>query len=127
MSTILDLCRGVPVQTYEPGTVLFVEGKKSGALCILVDGEVEILKGDFQVNTVKEAGAFFGEMSILLNVPHTATVRALTSCRVHMIHDGDAFLRANKEVAYDFLKVIAERLYSVTTYLTDLNRYVRSV
>ncbi len=36
-------------------------------------------------------------------------------------------LRANKEVAYDFLKVIAERLYSVTTYLTDLNRYVRSV
>ena len=127
MSTILELCKDVPVHTFEPGTVLFSEGKKSGALCILVEGEVEILKGEFQVNTIKEPGAFFGEMSILLNVPHTATVRALTRCKVHMLKDGDAFLRANKEVAYDFLKVFAERLYSVTTYLSDLNRYVRSV
>ena len=76
MSAILKLCQGVPLQTVAPGTILLAEGKRDQALCILVDGEVEILKDDFQVNTVSEPGAVFGEMSILLDTPHTATVRA---------------------------------------------------
>ena len=96
-------------------------------LCILADGEVEILKDDFQVNTVSEPGAVFGEMSILLDTPHTATVRARTSCRVHMIEDGDAFLRSNKDMAYDLLKILAGRLQGVTNHLTNLNRYVRAM
>jgi CRP/FNR family cyclic AMP-dependent transcriptional regulator len=127
VSTILKLCKDVPTKNVAPGAILFAEGKRSGALCILIGGQVEILKGEFQVNTVSDPGAFFGEMSILLDIPHTATVRALTPCQVHWIDDGDEFLRTNKEVAYDFLKVLAERLRGVTTHLTDLNRYVRSV
>ena len=127
MSTILELCRDMPTRTFEPGSILFAEGKRSGMLCILVEGEVEILKGEFEISTVSDPGAVFGEMSILLGTPHTATVRARKPCRVHMITDGDAFLRTNKEVAYDFLKIIAHRLHAVTTYLADLNRYVRSV
>ncbi len=127
MSTILELCRGIPIQTFAPGSILFTEGKKSGMLCILIEGEAEVLKGDFEVSVVSDPGAVFGEMSILLDTPHTATVRARTPCRVHMITDGDAFLRSNKEVAYDFLKIVAHRLHAVTTYLADLNRYVRSV
>jgi len=127
VTTIQDLCQGLPTQTFEPGTVLFAEGKQDGALCVLISGQVEILKGDFQVNTVSGPGAFFGEMSILLNTPHTATVRALTQCQAYWVADGDAFLRSNKEVAYDFLKILAQRLQGVTTYLTDLNRYVRSM
>ena len=110
VSTILDLVQGVPVQTFEPGKTLFDEGSKSGVLCFLIDGEVEILKGEFQVNTVREPGAVFGEMSILLNAPHTATVRALTSVRVHLVKDGDAFLRSHQEIAYDLLKSAAQRL-----------------
>ena len=127
MSKILELCQGLPTKTIVPGTILFAEGKRSGALCILISGQVEILKGEFQVNIVSDPGAFFGEMSLLLDVPHTATVKTLTECQVHWIDDGDAFLRANKEVAYDFLEILAERLRGVTTHLTDLNRYIRSV
>ncbi|MEO8302173.1 MAG: cyclic nucleotide-binding domain-containing protein [Rhizomicrobium sp.] len=127
MSAILKLCQGVPVRTIEPGTILLAEGKHDRALCVLVDGEVEILKDDFQVNTVAEPGAVFGEMSILLNSPHTATVRARTTCRVHVIEDGDAFLRENKDMAYDLLKIVAGRLQGVTTHLTNLNRYVRAM
>jgi CRP-like cAMP-binding protein len=127
VSTILDLCRGIPKRTFEPGTILFAEGKKSGELCVLIEGEVEILKGEFQVNTVSDPGAIFGEMSILLNIPHTATVRARTRCHVHFVEDGGAFLRSNNEIAYDCLKILAQRLNGMTAYLADLNRYVRSV
>ena len=72
-------------------------------------------------------GAVFGEMSILLNAPHTATVRAVSECRAHWIEGGDAFLQSNKEVAYDFLKILAQRLSGATAHLTDLNRYVRNI
>ena len=106
---------------------MFVEGAKSGALCILIDGQVEILKGDFQVNTVSDPGALFGEMSILLDAPHTATVRALGKCEVYWIEDGDAFLRSNKDAVYDLLKTVTKRLRDVTAHLTDLNRYVRNI
>lgn len=127
MSAILNLCQGIPLQSINPGTILLAEGKHDRTLCVLVDGEVEILKDDFQVNTVSEPGAVFGEMSILLNSPHTATVRARTPCRVHMIEDGDAFLRENKDMAYDLLKIVAGRLQGVTTHLANLNRYVRAM
>ena len=115
------------MQSVDAGTTLLKEGSKSRTLCILVEGEVEILKDEFQVNTVSEPGAVFGEMSILLESPHTATVRTRTPCRVHVIEDGDSFLRANKDLAYDLLKVVAGRLQGVTNYLTDLNRYVRAM
>jgi CRP-like cAMP-binding protein len=127
VSAILKLCQGIPLQTVGPGTILFAEGKHDRTLCVLVDGEVEILKDEFQVNTVCESGAVFGEMSILLNSPHTATVRARTPCRIHTIEDGDAFLRENKDMAYDLLKILAGRLQGVTTHLTNLNRYVRAM
>jgi CRP/FNR family cyclic AMP-dependent transcriptional regulator len=127
VSTILDLCQGLPVRTFEPGTILLSEGRKSGLLYVLIDGEVEILKGDFQLNSVSDAGAIFGEMSILLGTPHTATVRTRTPCRVHVIEDGDGFLQSNKEFAYDLSKLLAQRLHAVTTYLVNLNRYVHSI
>lgn len=117
----------MPTESFEPGTVLFAEGKKSGVLCILIEGKVEIVKGDFQVNIVSEPGAVFGEMSILLNIPHTATVRALTHCQVYFIKDGEAFLRSNKDVAYDFLKIVAQRLHGVTSHLADLNHYLHAM
>jgi len=113
------------MRMFEPGAILLAEGQKSGLLYVLIDGEVEILKGEFQINVVSDPGAIFGEMSLLLNMPHTATVRALTPCCVHVVDDGDAFLRSNKEIAYDLSKLLAQRLHGVTTYLADLNRYVR--
>ena len=124
MSGILELCKAVPTRTFEPGDVLLAEGKTSGLLYILIEGEVEILKGQLQINSVADPGAVFGEMSLLLGIPHMATVRALTRARVHIVEDGEAFLRANKEIAYDLAKLLAQRLQGVTRYLADLNRYV---
>jgi len=82
--------------------VLLAEGETSGLLYVLVDGEVEVLKGDFQVNLVSDPGAVFGEISILLGIPAIATVRAVTPCSARVVEGGDAFLQAHQEIAYDF-------------------------
>lgn len=111
----------------EAGTVLFAEGGRDGMLYVLVKGEVEILKGDFQVNIVTEPGAIFGEMSLLLGIPHMATVRTRKASQVCMIQDGDAFLRSNAAISYDLLKLMASRLHGVTNHLTNLNQYIHAV
>ena len=127
MSAILNACQGVAARTIEPGALLFSEGTQDGMLYVLVNGEVEILKGDFQVNTVTEPGALFGEMSLQLGIPHMATVRARKSCQVRVIEDGDGFLRSNAAISFDLLKLMAGRLHGVTNHLTNLNQYIHAV
>ena len=122
LPSILDLCHALPVRKFEPGAVLLAEGKTSGLLYVLIDGEVEILKGDFQINVVSDPGAIFGEISVLLDIPNMATVRAATPCSAHVVEGGDAFLQSHKEIAYQLSKLLAQRLHGLTTYLVDLKR-----
>jgi CRP-like cAMP-binding protein len=104
------------------GTVLLSEGGKSGRLYVLAEGSIEVMRGDVQVAVVSEPGAFFGEMSVLLDVPHTATVRTLSQATVHAFDDADAFLRSEPEIALTVARMLAQRLNAATTYLVDLKR-----
>ena len=72
--TVLDLCHELPQKTFAAGETILEEGARAGVLYVLREGEVEVLKGDFQITTVAESGSFFGEMSVLLSMPHMATV-----------------------------------------------------
>jgi len=122
MGSILDLCQGAPLETLESGTVLLPEGKTSGHLYVLKSGAVEVLRGDTQVAVVEEPGAVFGEMSVLLKRPHTATVRALTPITVYTFDDAEGFLKSNPEIAFFIGRLLAGRLNAATTYLVDLKR-----
>jgi CRP-like cAMP-binding protein len=109
-------------RTLEAGSVLLAEGETSGLLYVLIEGEVEILKGSFQVNAVADPGAIFGEISLLLGKPHMATVRAVSDCRVHVVEGGADFLKSNPEIAFELSTLLAQRLHGLTTYLVDLKR-----
>ena len=122
MSTILELCADRPVRALQPGEVLLDEGVTSGCLFVLIDGAVEILKQGIQINVVSDAGAIFGEISLLLGIPHMASVRAVKPSRAHVIPDGAAFLQAHPQLAYHLAQLLAERLHGVTGYLVDLKR-----
>lgn len=122
MGSILDKCQDTPLETLPQGTVLLPEGKTSGRLYVLQSGTVEVLRGDTQVAVVEEPGAVFGEMSVLLNRPHTATVRALTPISVYVFDDAERFLRSNPEIAFLIGRLLAGRLNAATTYLVDLKR-----
>ena len=126
MNPILELCKSVPERRFEPGVVLLAEGKKSGLLYVLIDGDVEIVKGDFQINIVSDPGAIFGEVSVLLDLPHMATVRALSGCQAHEVRDGNEFLRAHPEIAHHLAQLLARRLHGVSTYLVDLKQQFAS-
>jgi CRP/FNR family transcriptional regulator, cyclic AMP receptor protein len=83
---------GLPAIRYDAGIALLVEGESSGRLYMLVDGELEVLRGATRVMVANQPGAIFGEMSVLLGAPHTATVTTVTSSTMYVIDDAEAFL-----------------------------------
>lgn len=120
MAEILTLCAGMPQRTVSAGEAILHEGERSGMIYILAEGSVEILKGDVQVNTAAEPGAIFGEMSVLLDAPHMATVKTLEPSRFYVAEDATGFLRSDPAVALVVARLLAKRLNAMISYLVDL-------
>jgi CRP/FNR family cyclic AMP-dependent transcriptional regulator len=60
---------------------------------------VEILKLGHLISTVTQPGAVFGEVSVLLEQPHMATVRAGTEIVVRVVENPQVFLETNPAIA----------------------------
>ncbi len=124
MASIIEHCvaAGAPEEVLEPGSVLLVEGETSGRIYVLKQGTIEVARGDTVVATVTSPGAIFGEMSVLLGVPHTATVRTGSAATVYRFDDAPAFLSAHPEIAFGVARLLARRLNAATSYLVDIKR-----
>lgn len=120
--SIADLCDGLPVASFEPGDVLLPEGASTGRLYVLIEGIVEVAKGDVQITLAHDRGAIFGDMSVLLGAPHMATVRAVSKTTAYLAEGGAAFLKSNPEITFFLAQILAQRLSGVTSYLVDLKQ-----
>jgi CRP-like cAMP-binding protein len=122
MSSILDKCDGLPEVRLAPGGVLLTEGEKSGKLYILIEGELEVAHGGVQIANISTPGSVFGEMSFLLDAPHTASVKAFGPARAYLIENVGSFLHAEPQMLQHIAALLALRLHCVTGYLADMKR-----
>ena len=120
MRAVLDYCAGGTERKVPAGMLFIHEGGKTGHLFVLVEGRVEVIKGDSVVAVITEPGAMFGEMSVLLDQPHSATVRAASDSVIYEFNDAASFLRDQPAVALLIARLLAQRLNVATTYLADL-------
>ena len=74
----------LPVAWFQPGDIVLGAGLRTGRLLILKKGAVAVTKEGIDIAKVSEPGAVFGELSILLEQPHTADVRALEASQFHV-------------------------------------------
>jgi CRP/FNR family transcriptional regulator, cyclic AMP receptor protein len=96
----------LPLARYEAGETVFAEGTKTGRLLILKSGAVSIFKGDIEFAQVAEPGAVFGELSALLDEPHSADVRALETSEFHL---ADATTLLQDPVALLYVTMVLAR------------------
>jgi len=120
LETVLEHSRSLPRRRFAAGEIVLREGEAAGLLFVLEAGAVEIVKRNVQVATIAEAGSLFGEMSALLGVPHTTTVRALRDSSFHVAEDPMGFLHGNPAIALEVAKLLSRRLQLVTDYLVDV-------
>ncbi|MEO5715612.1 MAG: cyclic nucleotide-binding domain-containing protein [Luteolibacter sp.] len=120
MENIPELCRGLETVTFAPGETLMPEGGKTGLLYVLASGCVEVIKGETPITVINEPGAIFGEISLLLDVPHPASVAAVESTTCHVIRGGKDFLMENPRMSLAVAELLAGRLKGMIAYLADL-------
>lgn len=122
MADILDYCQGLTPVRFKPGAVMLPEGERLGRLYVLIEGQVEVIRERTQVSHVDEPGSIFGEMAVLLDMPHSATVKALSSVTAYEIPDALTFLDSRPEFSLHLATMLARRLYYTTSYLVDLQQ-----
>ena len=134
MLSNLDLIRRVPLfsmltadqaqaiadsvvkRRYRRGEIIVEHNKKSNALFILLTGRARVLTADSRgrevILAVLESGDYVGEMSLIDNEPHSATVRA--EVQTDMLTLGRAeFARClpeNSSMSYAIMKGLVQRL-----------------
>jgi CRP-like cAMP-binding protein len=97
------------------GEYIFREGDLGTEMYIINEGKVEILNvvGDEeQVLAELEKGDFFGEMSVLEDLPRAASARAATDVRLLQINGStfDQLLQGNPEIAVRMMRKLSRRL-----------------
>ena len=106
---------GAMAVEFGAGDTIFREGDLGTEMYIIHEGKVEILNrlGDEdRVLAVLEKGDFFGEMSVLEDLPRAATARALTDARLLQINGStfDQMLQSNPEIAVRMMRKLSRRL-----------------
>ena len=72
MRDILEYCIGGVRRNVAAGTEVLHEGGRTGHLYVLIEGRLDVIRGDTVVASLSEPGAVLGEMSVLLDAPHIA-------------------------------------------------------
>ena len=97
----------------------------SGRLLILRKGAVAVLRDGVEIATVTDPGAVFGELSVLLDQPHTADVRALETSQFY-VADAATLLRVDPVALIYVATVLARRLDDANRALIELKRQVQA-
>jgi len=106
------------------GEYIFREGDLGREMFIVHEGKVEILQrvgAEDKALAIFEKGDFFGEMSILEDLPRTATARAASDVRLLQIN-GAAFsqmIRDNPEIAVRMMRKLSRRMRETDKMLRD--------
>jgi CRP-like cAMP-binding protein len=115
----------LPLVTYQAGENVLTAGSRTGRLLILKKGAVVVVKETIEIAKVAEPGAVFGELSTLLDQPHSADVRALETSQFH-VADADALLVQDPLVLLYVAAVLARRLDAATQALIELKSQVQA-
>ncbi len=100
------------IETYATGHVLFWEGDQGRIMYYVLRGSVAIERSG-QVISIMEEGDYFGEMSMLLDTPRTASavVAEADTQLVRISQDNfEVILRENPDIVLSILKEMTMRL-----------------
>jgi CRP/FNR family cyclic AMP-dependent transcriptional regulator len=96
---------------FPAGSVIAVEGAEGNDMYVVMDGEVAISINDQVLATVR-SGEIVGEMALINSNIRSATLKAITDCRLALIDQAsfNSLLRHVPDFSLHVMKVLADRL-----------------
>ena len=120
------LAATVSKKRFKRGQILVEQGKKTDALFIVLTGRTRVLmtdnKGREVILATLKSGDYVGEMSLIDNEPHSASVVADQQVDV-LVLGRDSFLRClgeNIEMAHSVMRVLVQRLRKASENISSL-------
>jgi CRP-like cAMP-binding protein len=111
-----------PLATLAAGELLLTQGGKTDCIYFMVQGSVKITKDDIEVATVTDEGAVFGELSILLDKEHSASVKCLEDSKFYCIENPAEYLEDHPKVIWHIAQTLGLRIFNLNQYLVDLKQ-----
>jgi CRP-like cAMP-binding protein len=104
------------VRIYPAGTIIIEEDTPDdGCIYILSSGTLGVYREGRQVREMSGSGLLFGEMATILNSKRTATIRALTECRIRVYTGGLARIISQfPTITMKIIVALAERVQDLT-------------
>jgi CRP/FNR family transcriptional regulator, cyclic AMP receptor protein len=114
----------LPLTNYLAGEIVLRAGLKTGRLLILKRGAVVVLRDSIEISRADQPGAVFGELSALLDQPHTADVRALEDSQFYV---ADATLLVKDPIVLlHVARILAQRLVASDRGLIELRERLQA-
>ena len=117
---------------FKAGEPVINEGDAGDTAFYIVDGSVEVSIGlgkkERTVGTLK-AGEIFGEMSLIVPGPRSATVRAATDveCLETSYDEFIGAIQSNPSYAVEFMKTLVQRLRQMNAMMESLGPRRRGI
>ena len=100
---------------FQAGTTIIQEDDEDRKLYVLLEGKCSVHKHGVEITSFSERGTCFGEMSMILNISRTATVKAATDVTVHVMEvDLSTMLVKYPETTKMILQTLAKRIATET-------------
>lgn len=113
------------MKQFSEGEILIADGSVDSHLYILVNGKVGVYKGNRLIASSSQEGTIIGEMSLILNRPRTATIKALAFTTVIEIEGNiDNLIKNHPDVTKKLLINLADRLAKTTTDLYSITHFI---
>ncbi len=109
-------------QQFPAGAVLIPQGGKLNTMFVLRSGELEVERDGIVVAAIRQPGTIFGEMAVLLDAPHSATVRAVSAVEVFVIPDAVRVLEQHPHLLLQVARLLAKRVSTTTANLVAYER-----
>ena len=111
-----------PVVSLTAGQYLMSQGEMTDSIYFLLEGAVRVTKDGYDVAVITDKGAVFGEMSILLDYQHTASVQCLEDSRFYHIEHPKKYLEEHPRLIWHIAQILGMRLFNLNQYLVDVKR-----
>ena len=114
------------VRTFNKNSIVITEGDTSSSLYLILDGEVKIFVSDEdgKTNIINRLGPgeYFGELSLIDEEPRSASVEAVTRCKISILSRKYFvdYIEQHPRVAVGLLKGIGQRLRKTTDHAKNL-------
>lgn len=121
-----SIAEGVVKRRYRRGELIVERGRKTNSLFILLTGRARVVAADERgrevILAVLEAGDYLGEMSLIDNEPHSATVRAEVQTDVLVLGRAEfaRCLPENSSLSYAILRGLVQRLRAADRQIESL-------